>query len=704
MTDAKKEIAWRMYVMYFIVCLFAMAIVVKVFALQFGGGHEVAERIEENTTMMRTIEATRGNLYADDGSLLATSIPIYEVRMDVYTQALTDSIWDVHVDSLARAFSELYTDKPYDRWKRELVEARAEKKRYHLLRRKVRYTELQKIKQFPLLNRGQYKGGLIVVESTRRERPFGVLAARTIGYEREGVKPVGLEGSRGKDLKGVDGQRLMKRISGNFWMPVNDVNEVEPVDGADVITTIDINFQDVAETALGDMLKTHNADHGCVVLMEVETGRVKAIANLRRSSETDSSYYEYYNYAIGESTEPGSTFKLKSLMSLMDHGYVKPTDSVDTGNGKHDFYGVTMSDSKRGGYGKITVKEVFAKSSNIGVAKLVSKYYNENQRKFTDKLYNIGVNQPLGVEISGEGSPFVKVANAGQDWSGISLTQMAIGYEVQQTPMQVLAYYNAIANGGKLMKPQFVKEIRRNGEVIQSVDPEVINPAICSQQTVRWMQELCAEVVLSGTGKTHVKSKKVLIAGKTGTARIANDKYGYDYGEKTFSYQASFVGYFPADQPKYSCIVVVNAPKGGVYYGASLAGPVFKEIAEKVYAADLSIHGAMDVQNEVPLVNLPVSKHGNQSALQRVFAALDVPVNMKSPDASYVTTTTGDEEVELNGVDVSGDLPNTIGMGLMDAIYLLENRGKIVKVKGSGFVKSQKLDENNPDIVILELG
>lgn len=703
--EVKKDIMWRMYLMYFLVCLFGIAVVAKVFALQLTTTEEEKVEAEQKTTRVHNIEAVRGNIYSDDGSLLATSIPIYEVRMDVYTQALTDTIWRQNVDSLAFCLSELYPDKTYGKWKNELIEARSEHKRYHLIRRKVKYDELQKIKKFPLLRRGQYKGGLIVVQETRREKPFKMLARRTIGYDRyktDSIKPVGLEGAYRTELMGRDGSRVMRRISGNFWMPVNDANEEEPIDGSDIVTTININYQDVAETALEAQLKKHGADHGCVILMEVETGHVKAIANLTRNLE-DSTYSERYNYAVGESTEPGSTFKLLTAMALFEDGVIKPVDSIETGRGKWDIYDHTLHDSKRGGYGKITVQRSFEVSSNIGFAKLVNKYYGNDQRKWTDKLYNFKLHQLLGLEIPGEGKPYFKVANAeGAAWSGISHTQMAIGYECQMTPFQTLAYYNAVANNGRMVKPMFVTQIRQGGRVVRDLETEVLNPSICSSQTIEWLRAMCEGVVTQGTGRGHVKSDKVSIAGKTGTARIANDKYGYNYGDD-YSYQASFVGYFPADKPRYSCIVIVNAPTGESYYGSALAGPVFKEIAEKVYASDLAIHESVDAENDMALTNLPVSKHGNQNDLQLVFAELEVLFNPQDPGATWVSTSTHDDEVELSRLEVDDQLPDVTGMGLMDALYLLENRGKKVKVIGRGFVKSQRVDEQNPNIVILEL-
>jgi cell division protein FtsI (penicillin-binding protein 3) len=726
--EQKKDIMWRVYVVYFFVCLFGIGIMVKVFALQVTAVDENGVSTVVETTRMKIIEPTRGNIYADDGSLLATSIPEYSIFMDVATPALTDTIWgktrDVNrtlqagevlapYDSLAYRLSQLFNKvkpgeipKSHDYWTLKLNEARAAGKRYHKVKSKVDYDDLKALKNFPLFRRGQNRGGLIIEQKTNRKRPFQLLAQRTVGYDRyesQGIKPVGLEGAYRSELKGIEGRRLEKRISGNNWMAVSSEGDIEPRDGDDVITTININYQDVVEASLLDMLKTHNADHGCVVLMEVETGHVKAIANLRRDSGEDTTYSESYNYAVGESTEPGSTFKLLTAMSLMEHGHVKPTDSIDCGDGKWTYYDHTITDSKYGGHGKITFHYGFEVSSNICFAKSVNKYYENDQARWTDQLFNFGVNKKLGLEIAGEGAPYIKVANSGQDWSGISHTQMAFGYECQMTPFQTLAYYNAVANGGKMVKPMFVSEIRRNGEVVRTFETEVLNPALCSEQTVKWLQDMCEGVVTNGTGNKHPRSEKVRIAGKTGTARIANSEYGYDYGDQDYSHQASFVGYFPADAPRYSCIVVINAPKGGVYYGAKLAGPVFREIAEKVNATDLAMHAALDPDNDIALLNLPISKNGMQSDLQEVFAELDVPTNMKDPGATWVKTRTLDDEVELHAVEIDADMPDVMGMGLMDAIYLLENRGKRVKVIGRGFVKSQRVDERNPNIVILEL-
>ncbi len=696
-----------MYLLYFLVCVFGIAILFKVFKIQLVEGGEWTKRSENEKYSFRTIAAARGNIYSDDGSLLATSVPTYKVHVDLNTEAITEKIWREKGDSLVKACADLFAKNTTENaqlnhlYAKRFKTARREGKRYTKIHSKVRYDQLQKIKQFPILRKGRYKGGLIIEQKNRREKPFGMLAFRTIGYEREEVAPVGLEGAYSTDLGGQDGKRLMKKISGGVWMPMNDGNEIEPLDGADIVTNININFQDVTEKSLLDNLIKHNAHHGCAVLMEVETGRIKAIANLARKGLAN--YFEDYNYAVGESTEPGSTFKLMSLMALIDHGHIAMTDSVDCGNGKHDFYGVPMHDSKKGGYQMQTVSGTFANSSNIGMAKLISQYYSKDQRRFTDKLHLMGVGSKLGLEISGEGSPVLK--NAGEsNWSGISITQMAIGYELQMTPLQQLAFYNAVANQGRLMRPIFVKEVRKNGKVIRSVDPVVLKESICSRETNEQLKQCLSEVVEYGTGE-NLKIKRFSFAGKTGTARIAKGLKGYvqiGEGHNNYSYQASFVGYFPAENPRYSCIVVISGPSNGQYYGAQVAGPVFKEIAEKVYAASLDMQEGLNQPN-LAIGQLPASGNGNQKKLQRVFSDLDVQMNIRNPEAEYVQTKMGDNEINLLALDTGGHLPRVVGMGLADAIYLLENKGKKVKVMGFGTVKKQYTHPEKPNVIVLEL-
>ena len=701
--NLKKDILSRVYLVYGLVCLFALVILGRVVHLQFIEGSEWRGKAEQLTVGYKNIAAVRGNIYASDGSLLATSVPKYEVRFDANTEALTNKIFNEHVDSLAIELNKLFPEKTTIQYKSELIGARKKGARYHLVRRNVKFTELKKIKEFPIFRRGKYKGGFIYEQQNKRVRPFELLAARTIGYEREGVKPVGLEGSYSKELSGVNGKRLMQKIAGGVWMPIGDENEIEPVDGSDVYTTIDVNIQDVAESALLSQLQTHEAEHGCVALMEVSTGDIKAIANLKRNK--NGTYYESYNYVVGESTEPGSTFKLASLMAAFEDGYLDLDDIVDTEDGTTKFYDQTMKDSHKGGYGKINVKRAFEVSSNVALSKLINESYADKPQEFIDRLYKMNLNKELGIEIAGEGKPFIK-NTSDESWSGISLPWMSIGYEVQMTPLQILTFYNAVANNGKMVKPKFVKEIRQQGELIKKVETEVISNSICSKSTIKKVKEMLEGVVEEGTAR-NLKNSTYKIAGKTGTAQIANDKYGYRYESKV-SHQASFVGYFPADNPKYTCIVVVNAPSRNVYYGNLVAGPIFKEVADKVYANSIEIHDEINEKKNKANSRIPYAKDGYYADLDKVYGEFNIETDAKGNEADWVKVSTGEKEVKVYKKKIAPIyVPDVTGMSVKDAVYLLENHGMQVQFSGSGVVKKQSITPGNKIIkgskIILEL-
>ena len=676
----------RSYVVYFTIALVGVSIIAKVLCIQFIEGSYWREKAENLTTVYRNIDAVRGNIYSDDESMLATSVPIYEVRMDLNADGLTDEAFNENIDSLSIKLSNLFADQSPVDWKRQLVTARQKEERYHLIRRRVKFHQMKVLRDFPIFNRGKFKGGLIILQQNRRERPFRMLAARTIGYDREGVAPVGLEGAYRGELAGVSGKRLMQKISGGLWMPINDENEIEPMDGYDIHTTINLNIQDVAENALLDQLKIHDAHHGCVILMEVETGEIKAIANL--SKDGDGDYYEYYNYAIGESAEPGSTFKLPSLVVALEDGYIKLNDSIDAGNGTADFHGETMRDSKDGGHGKISVEEAFALSSNIGVMRIIEKYYANEPAKFINGLRRMNLGESIGIEIAGEGAPLIKDPTD-KSWSLISYLWTSIGYEVKMTPLQILTFYNAIANDGKMMKPIFVRKVTDKSSVISEIDPQVINSRVCSEKTAKQARKLLEAVVQEGTA-ANLKNYNYAIAGKTGTARVAKTSGGYG---KKITYQASFAGYFPADNPKYSCIVVVNAPSRNVYYASYVAGPIFAEIADKVYATSINIHDELESSDKfTSLTKIPVSKSGMQKDLNNVFEELHVKVESSNLENKWVITQTGKDQVKMGRRNIVENMvPNVKGMSAQDAVYILENAGLKVQLRGSGLIKSQSL-------------
>jgi cell division protein FtsI (penicillin-binding protein 3) len=697
-----KELLNRSYVVYFSLTLLAIAIIGKALYIQVWEGEYWRERAENLTTVFRDIEAVRGNIYSDDGSMMATSIPIYEIRMDMNADGLTDERFNEGIDSLCINLSDLFQDKTPIQWKRELKEARTSGERYHLIKRKVKFHQMKAMREFPIFRLGKFDGGFIVLQQNRRELPFRMLAARTIGYEREDIAPVGLEGAYSAQLSGVSGKRLMQKISGGIWMPINDENEVEPQDGFDVHTTINLNIQDVAENALLKQLTLHDAHHGCVILMEVETGEIKAIANL--SKDDDGDYWEYYNYAIGESTEPGSTFKLASLVTALEDGYISLTDSIDTGDGEAEFHGEVMHDSKEDGYGKISIERAFAVSSNIGVMRVIEKFYSKQPEKFMKGLRRMGLGDPIGIEIAGEGQPLIK-SPSDNSWSLITPLWTSIGYEVKMTPLQILTFYNAIANDGEMVKPKFVRQITDKSSVVQEVETEVIHERICSEKTAKNAQTLLESVVTEGTAM-NLRNANYAIAGKTGTARIANSTEGYG---KKISYQASFAGYFPADNPKYSCIVVVNAPNRSSYYASHVAGPIFEEIADKVYATSINIHDELEHQSEITsMTHIPVSKNGAQADLFTVFDGLKIPIESANPDNKWVITQTGSDRVKMDRRAVTENLvPNVKGMSAQDAVFILENVGLTVVLKGRGAIREQSIQPGERIVkgnrIILEL-
>lgn len=686
--EVKKDILWRVYLIYFFICLFAVSIIYKIFVIQFVEGDAWRAKSKNFSTKLFEVEAVRGNIYDANGVLLATSLPHYEVGVDINVEAITKEIFDENVDSLAFSFAKLYPGKSIRYYKKKLVKARREDDRWIVLRRGVSYPELQLIKKFPILRKGRNKGGFYYGQINKRERPFQNLAGRTIGnFNKAGTgKSYGLEMAFNSYLQGESVQRLMQKIAGGIWKTINLDDEMKLEDGLDVVSTIDINIQDVASTSLMKSLKKHGAHHGSLVLMEVQTGHVKAIANLTRKDSV--TYVENLNYAVGVATVPGSTFKLASMVAVMEDYDVKLDEIIDIGNGICYYSDAKIADSHRPKESKITVQEVFEQSSNVGVTKIITGYYGKDPQKFIDRLYQMNLNSPLGISIPGEPAPYIKTTED-KSWSRISLPWISYGYETSITPLQILSFYSAIANDGKMMRPLFVKEIRKHGKTIKQFNPEAINSAVCSQSTVEKAKKMMEGVVLRGTAK-NLRAADYKIAGKTGTAQT-----GKVDGRMT--YQASFVGYFPADKPKYACIVVVSSPTGDSYYGGTVAGPVFKDVADKVYATSLGIQTEINaVQPKFPL-KAPSTKVGTQDEITTVLKKLNVPVKSNNKDAEWVLTTSRDRvSVKLSTKKIEERLreriiPNLYGMTAQDVLYLLENNGIRVTIVGSGSVKKQSI-------------
>lgn len=563
-----------------------------------------------------------------------------------------------------------------------LRKGRASENRYLLIARNVDYLQMQRLKNFPILNKGRYRGGFIYQRKMIRRKPYHQLASRTIGYSREDLK-VGLEAGFNDYLEGATGKRLETRLAGGIWRPVDESSKFDPEDGRDIITTIDINLQDVTETALKRQLNKYNAHHGTVIVMEVKTGFIKAIANLTRTKSGN--YVESFNYAIGESTEPGSTFKLPVLIAALEDGLVSIDDSVDTEDGTVKYYEQTMRDSKKGGYGVISVQRAFEISSNVAMSKVITKAYEGDPQKLVKRLKMMGLGSVLEVEIPGEAKPKIKNVED-KDWSGVTLPWMSIGYEVLQTPLQTLTFYNAVANNGRMMKPQFVKETRKNGQVDKIFEPIVLNPSIASPKTIETAQFLLDGVVSrKGTAK-NLHNHELNIAGKTGTALIAKEG---SY-RKERKYLASFAGYFPAENPKYSCIVVVYEPSDGIY-GNIVAGPIFREIADKIYATHFELQDD-EFPETMAKYQVPVSREGYLPDAIKVFNYLNVPYKIEDADALWVRTHTQVDTIRISKIKMVENLvPNVKGMGAMDAIYLLENAGMKVQISGRGVVKQMSV-------------
>lgn len=679
--SVKQDIVRRIYLSFALMVLVGLGIVFQAARIQTVEGAYYRELADSLTTAYRTIEAIRGNIYAADGSLLATSVPIYDVRMDTRVDGLTDELFENKVDSLALGLSRIFGDMSEREYARKIREGRRTGKRNMLLKRNINYEQLQRVKQLALFNRGRYKGGLVVEQKTKREMPFRHLARRTIGYAIAGVAPVGLEGAFDAELAGVGGKRLMQKIAGGVWIPINDRDEIEPRHGNDIVTTIDVNIQDVTEAALLRALEKHNADHGTAIVMEVATGKIKAMANLGRDAE-GGLYYEKYNYAIGESAEPGSTMKLASLMVALERGDVRLTDSIDIERGQFRFFDRVMKDSEKHDHRMMTVKDIFAISSNVGISRLIQEQYGKQPQLFLNGLESLGMGKLTGIEITGEGKPEVKRPGT-KGWSGVTLPWMSVGYELRFTPLQVLSLYNAVANDGKMMRPYLVQEVQEYGKAVKKYKPEVMQASIASASTIKQARELLEHVAVVGTAK-HLQGKQYSIAGKTGTALIADNSAGY---RGTVKYRASFAGYFPADKPRYSVIVVVANPSAGVYYGGYVAGPVFKEIADKVYASHINPYLDQDrPTDEQP--DYLIVKGGRRDETEYVLRKLDFAYN-DAPDAEWVSQA---DSTRLTEVAIKDKLvPQVTGMGLKDAVFLLENAGLRVVPIGRGRVVRQSI-------------
>jgi len=680
--NLKKSILLRSWIAFFAIVALGMAILWQIIDLQFNRQEKYKAISLAQSTKWREIQASRGNIFSDDESLLATSIPRYEIRMDTKVDNITNEFFKSKVDSLCWLLSNTFNEKTYSEWRQYILAARNRGEKYLLINKEVDYVTAKNMGQWPIFNLGKYKGGFIKIEKFKREIPFGDLARRTIGYTNQSGVKIGLEGAFDSILKGTVGKRLEQRIYGGVWRPVETNAELDPKNGFDVYTTIDVNLQDVAENALRRSLVANSADHGCAILMEVKTGAIKAIANLKKKS--DGIYTEQDNHAINEFSDPGSTFKIVSALALLEDKHVTLEDTIDIEWGETNFGPLKMVDAHKSPFKKTTFQYVFEHSSNVGIAKTVNKYYKQNPENFLKYSFNLGLNNPLAFDIKSTRRPSLKNTKDPL-WSATTLPFMSIGYEIELSALQVLSIYNAIANNGRMMQPYIVKEIKEFGKSTYKYKTKVISEKICSDETLRLLRKLLEGVVETGTAQ-NLKGLNYTVAGKTGTAQIFS-KSGYNKN----SHKASFVGYFPAENPQYACIVVVNSPSAGVYYGGAVAGPVFKEIADKVYSTNMSFHKYLTKGENV---SVPIVKNGNREEIKNVLNVLGISslTLNGTEETEWVKARTDIASIDLTAIETSKNkIPNVMGMGAKDAIYLLENRGLRVVIEGYGAVVNQSI-------------
>lgn len=706
--DIKNEVLYRVYFLLFgLVTPAALTLIYYTVQIGVLEGEEWRDLGRNNFIVERDIEAERGNIMAADGSLLATDVPIFDLYWDPLTPSEEDFL--ANVDSLAHCYAN-YIDKDYtvgaayDYLFQLRDTVNYKKNRNVLLKSRVSYSEKKTIEQFPLFNLGQFRGGLIARKRNERKRPFGLLARRTIGYVRDQASDIGLESYYDEVLGGQPGTQMMIPLDRkrDLWMPLENLSSIEPRNGDDILTTLDINIQDITEEALLKGMQRHDADWGVAIVMEVSTGKIKAIANIERGK---TGWYESYNNAIGTRTEPGSTFKAASMLALLEDGFVNlEKDSIDIEKGRTEFYDREMEDSysNSANLDTISVRRAFEISSNVGIAKLVQHYYGTktkgNDEKaaalFIERMHQFNLHLATGIDLEGEKNPLIKEAyNTDDQWSGTTLPWMSTGYELLITPLQLLSFYNTIANGGQQMKPLLVTEIQRYGQTVKVFKPTVIKRQIASKKSIQQLQGLLEGVVENGTA-AKLKTDRYRFAGKTGTAQI--DYQRTEKGQRIGGYQASFAGYFPASAPKYSTIVVIRRPRRAGFYGGDVAGPIFREIADKCFDSLIDLHEPMVEPND--RVNwsadkLPHMDIGRREDMDKILAYLGIG-KMGDPETALVVAMReqGRDSVQLERRTMQeGKIPNVVGMGLRDALYQLENLGVKVKLNGVGKVTRQSL-------------
>jgi cell division protein FtsI (penicillin-binding protein 3) len=685
--EVKKDILWRVYLSFLGLAIFGILILGKAFYTQSFEGAYWRSMGDSLHTKIIDLAAERGTIYSEDGSMLSTSLPQFDIYVDFGAEGLRakeGKSFFSNIDSLSIELGNLFTDRTAATWKKELKLAYKNKERYYPLRKKVSFEEYKQLREFPLVRLGKNKSGFIAEVKTKRLNPFGELGFRTIGLYRENAKLVGLERSFDTVLRGTSGKRLVRFVAGGVMMPVEGF-EVEPENGNDVYTTLDVNIQDITERALMRTMTTNEALEGTCIVMEVATGKIKAIANLSRTQE--GTYFEKDNFAL-RTSEPGSTIKLVTLFAALEDKHVTINDNITINGGRWNLNGRNIVDDHHGPE-VITIKNSFAQSSNVAMSKLAYQYYTNDPKKYYRHLKNLHLTSKTGIELNEEFKPLVKNPNTAKYWHPQTLASWGFGYEIMLSPLQLLMVYNAVANNGKMMKPYLLNEVRSYGTVVQKNEPTVLNEEIGSASTIRQLQECLKEVCISGTGKLIFANSPYKVAGKTGTAKVNDGKFKYGDGV----YQSAFAGYFPADNPKYSIIVVVkNKPHAANYYGGSVAAPVFREIADHLYKYSLEQQPFQIAVQDSMLYTFG----GMKKEIQSISNAFQFGYN-DAFTGNWRTVALKNKTVQPQVYNTSSSvIPDLLGMGLKDALYVLENNGLSVQINGKGKVVGQSITAGSP--------
>ncbi len=699
--DIIKSIRGKSRVLFYCFWIVVLIVILRVGYILLFSENKVSS---ENYTTESVIEASRGSILARDGRPLVISIPRFEIRFDY--SPVNDSIFNSNVSALSRELSRLFRDKSEQAYRKEILAAKKAENKYKKLgNRDISYSELERLKQFPIFREKGFRGGLVTVQKEKRTRPFHPLADRTLGYINSVGEGAGIELSYNHILRGIDGKRTMTYQPGN-WLQLDPKEEVQPQDGYDIQTTLDIDIQEAADKALREQLARRPIlEGGTAIVMETETGAIRAMVNLKKDKNGE--FTESYNYAIAEASDPGSTLKLAALISLLEDGHVNLDDEIDGEDGTWTYYRKVFSDTREGGYGIMSVKDAFALSSNVAFAKMMTEHYEDNPDEYVSRLYDFKLGERLNLDISGEGYTTIWTPDD-KPWSMVSLPQMGLGYEVLITPMHTLTYYNAVANQGKMVKPYFIENTQKNGIIDQEFHSKTISGSICSKKTIREVTEALEEVVNNGTAE-NIKDDRYRIAGKTGTAQILNEEKRYVDAKGYKKFQASFAGFFPADDPKYSCIVVIYSGKTrGNVYGSTWAAPVFKKISDHIYITHPEWKTPISGKGMVAFDN-PNIASGRSDVTKTALNYLETKNVFNLDEGLWINSSKKDDQTSIVSLEnEAGVVPNLMNMGLRDALYMIENKGYKANVKGSGRVVSQEpkagtmLRENSEITIVLK--